>query len=121
MAGYVPGKDIYLAIDAASSEFYKDGRYHIENKALTAKQLIAMYAKWIKQFPIISIEDGSLIGGFGTSILEYISKKSINLNIKTLGIDDAFVTHGSRSELLDLIGLSVNKLYDKIKLIYEKK
>ncbi len=59
-AGYEPGKDVFLAIDAAASEFYRDGKYHLEldDNVLTARELIAIYEQWVKEYPIISIEDG---------------------------------------------------------------
>jgi enolase len=60
-AGYVPGKDIYLAIDAAASELIDDaGRYVLaqEGRALTAPELIELWSEWVDRFPIISIEDG---------------------------------------------------------------
>ncbi|MGB6977494.1 MAG: phosphopyruvate hydratase [Gammaproteobacteria bacterium] len=59
-AGYKPGKDIYLAVDAASTEFYKNGRYHLqsENKQLTSEEFVEYLTDWVKQYPIISIEDG---------------------------------------------------------------
>ncbi|MBU6389423.1 phosphopyruvate hydratase [Patescibacteria group bacterium] len=59
-AGYTAGKDIWLAIDAAASEFYEDGIYNLasEGKKLTSEELVDMYADWAKQYPIISLEDG---------------------------------------------------------------
>ena len=66
---------------------------------------------------IITIEEGTVLGGFGSSILEYASLKNITANIKVLGIPDKFIQHGPRSELLDDIGLSKNKLYNTIKEI----
>ncbi len=59
-AGYQAGKDIFIALDAASSEFCKDGKYELkaENKALTSAGLVDMYASWVEKYPIISIEDG---------------------------------------------------------------
>ena len=59
-AGYKAGKDIYIAIDAASSEFYKDGNYVLasEGKTLTASQFIDVLEDWVNKYPIISIEDG---------------------------------------------------------------
>jgi len=59
-AGYVPGKDIGIAIDAAASEFYKDGKYHLatEGKVLSSEEMVAFYADWVKKYPILSIEDG---------------------------------------------------------------
>ena len=58
-AGYIPGKDVNLAIDVAASEFYKDGKYNLvgENRSLTTDELIDFYIELINKYPIISIED----------------------------------------------------------------
>lgn len=56
-SGYTPGKDVSIAIDVAASEFYKDGKYHIDNKDLTTDELINFYEELINTYPIISIED----------------------------------------------------------------
>jgi enolase len=59
-AGYVAGKDIMIAMDAASSELYKDGMYHLgsEDKKLTSKEVVDLLSSWVDKYPIISIEDG---------------------------------------------------------------
>ena len=59
-AGYVPGKDIGLALDAAASEFYQNKRYVLasENKKLTSDEMIEYYEQLIDKYPILSIEDG---------------------------------------------------------------
>jgi enolase 1/2/3 len=59
-AGYEAGKDIMLAIDAASSEFYQDGMYVLasENRSLTSAEFVDFFATWTDKYPIISIEDG---------------------------------------------------------------
>lgn len=59
-AGYKAGSDIFIGIDAASSEFYKDGKYVLasENKSLTAEEFIDVLASWVDKYPILSIEDG---------------------------------------------------------------
>lgn len=59
-AGYVAGKDIMIAIDAASSEFYKNGQYVLasENRSLSSAEFVDLLADWVEQYPIISIEDG---------------------------------------------------------------
>lgn len=58
-AGYVPGKDVCYAIDVAASEFYRDGKYHLdgEGEVLTTDELIDYYKDLIATYPIISIED----------------------------------------------------------------
>jgi len=59
-AGYKAGEDIYLGLDAAASEFYKDGKYELssEGKTLNATQMTDFFADWVERYPIISIEDG---------------------------------------------------------------
>ncbi len=59
-AGYKAGEDIYLGLDAAASEFYKDGNYELaaEGKTLTAGEMTDYFADWVARYPIISIEDG---------------------------------------------------------------
>ncbi|MCA1222418.1 phosphopyruvate hydratase [Streptomyces sp. 8L] len=56
-AGYVPGRDIALAMDVAASEFYKDGSYAFEGKSLSAEELTAYYADLVEAYPLVSIED----------------------------------------------------------------
>lgn len=60
MAGYKAGEDIYLGMDAAASEFYKEGNYELssEGKTLSATQMTDLLAEWVEKYPIISIEDG---------------------------------------------------------------
>ena len=59
-AGYKAGEDIFIGIDAASSEFYKDGKYVLssENKALTSEEMVDYLAAWVEKYPLITIEDG---------------------------------------------------------------
>ena len=58
-AGYVPGKDVFLGIDVAASEFYKDGKYNLvgEGRSLTTDELIDFFEELVQKYPIISIED----------------------------------------------------------------
>jgi enolase len=56
-AGYIPGKDIALALDVASSEFFKDGAYQFEGKSLSATEMSAYYAELVADYPLVSIED----------------------------------------------------------------
>ncbi|QDG87625.1 phosphopyruvate hydratase [Pseudarthrobacter sp. NIBRBAC000502770] len=56
-AGYTPGKDIALALDVASSEFYKDGAYQFEGKSLSASDMSAYYGELVADYPLVSIED----------------------------------------------------------------
>ena len=59
-AGYTPGEQIAIGLDPASTEFFKDGKYHLkaEDKVLAPDEMVAYWAKWVEDYPIISIEDG---------------------------------------------------------------
>src|SRR5205807_8431528 len=59
-AGYRPGEEIYIALDPASSEFYKDGKYHLtgEKRELSSEEMVDYWASLVNKYPIISIEDG---------------------------------------------------------------
>lgn len=59
-AGYEPGREVLLALDCASSEFYRDGKYHLESEGLqlSSAQFVDYLATWADKYPIISIEDG---------------------------------------------------------------
>jgi enolase len=63
-AGYAPGKQVWLALDPAASEFFADGVYDLkgENRKLDAAGMVDLYADWVKKYPIISIEDGHAEG-----------------------------------------------------------
>jgi enolase len=90
-AGYKPGKDIYIGIDAASSEFYKDGQYVLasENKSLSSDEFTDVLASWVDKYPILSIEDGMDENDWdGWATLT----KRLGSKIQLVG-DDLFVTN----------------------------
>ncbi|MFO7951265.1 MAG: phosphopyruvate hydratase [Bacillota bacterium] len=91
-AGYRPGNDIFLALDAAASEFYKDGVYHLEGNNYSARELIEYYSKLLEHYPIISIEDGLDENDWDgwKKLTEKMSTK-----IMLVG-DDLFVTNSQR-------------------------
>ena len=90
-AGYVPGKDVLLALDCAASEFYKDGKYHLsgEGLQLTSAQFVDYLATLVDKFPIVSIEDGMSEADWdGWKLLtDRLGKK-----VQIVG-DDIFVTN----------------------------
>jgi len=59
-AGYQPGKDCFIALDPAASEFYQDGKYLLarEGKSLSTSEMVEYYVKWAASYPVISLEDG---------------------------------------------------------------
>ncbi|MFQ5512002.1 MAG: phosphopyruvate hydratase [Candidatus Krumholzibacteriia bacterium] len=93
-AGYKPGDQIAVALDAAASEFYKDGKYHLaaENKTLDSDELIEFYSRWVEQYPIVSLEDGlaedDWMGWKGLS-------QALGPKLQIVG-DDLFVTNKTR-------------------------
>jgi enolase len=91
LAGYAVGKDVYLGLDAAASEFYRDGRYHFEseNRSFSSREFAEYLDGWLKQYPIISIEDGLAEGDWdGWAIHSELSADKCQL----VG-DDLFVTN----------------------------
>lgn len=93
-AGYRPGKDIYLALDPAASEFYEDGLYHLkrEGRKLTSAEMVDFYADWAERYPILSIEDGLAEDDWeGWKLLQ----KRLGGRIQLVG-DDLLVTNIER-------------------------
>ncbi|GLQ07227.1 phosphopyruvate hydratase [Sneathiella chinensis] len=93
-AGYKPGEDIYLALDAASTEFYSDGKYNLkgEGKVLSAEEMVEYYAELVNDYPIISIEDGMSEDDWdGWKLLT----DRIGDKVQLVG-DDLFVTNPAR-------------------------
>lgn len=132
-AGYEPDKDVFIALDAASSSFFKGGKYGFDGKEITSQELIDIYAEMIKNYPIISIEDG-LDENDWAGWKDMTAR--IGENIQIVG-DDLFVTNvkklkegikkqvansilvkvnqiGSLSETLDTINLAKENKYTSI-------
>ena len=92
-AGYLPGPDVAIGLDCAASEFYRDGKYHLESDGLVldSAQFADYLATWIDKYPIISIEDGMSEHDWdGWKLLTSRLGKSVQL----VG-DDIFVTNAS--------------------------
>ncbi|NTV28725.1 MAG: phosphopyruvate hydratase [Candidatus Omnitrophica bacterium] len=132
-AGYKPGKDVFIAMDCASSEFYSDGKYEYDGKQLSSVELIAEYAKLVKKYPIVSIEDGldqndwagwkELTAKLGGDI-QLVGDDLFVTNVKDLqkGIDNKIANSilikvnqiGSLSETLNAIDLAKKNKYTSI-------
>jgi enolase len=96
-AGYKSGKDVYLALDVAASEFFEDGRYHFKKSSgsrLSAEQMVQLYERWTAQYPIVSIEDGMAEDDWQgwIALTEALGEK-----VQLVG-DDVFVTNAKRLE-----------------------
>ncbi len=113
-AGYVPGTDVAIGIDAAASEFYKDGKYHLkaDGLTLTSAQIIDMYASWVDKYPVISLEDGMSEHDWDgwKALTDRLGKK-----IQLVG-DDVFVTNtkilreGIKRGIANSILIKVNQI-----------
>jgi enolase len=111
-AGYKAGKDIYLGLDAASTEFYRENKYCLENKKLNGDEWIAYLEDLVKQYPLISIEDGMAetdhVGW--KQLTQRLGKK-----IQLVG-DDLFVTNpalfaqGIKAHLANAILIKFNQI-----------
>ena len=113
-AGYVPGADVAIGIDAAASEFYKDGHYHLkaDGLTLTSAQIIDMYASWVDKYPIVTLEDGM-------SEHDWDGWKALTARLgKTIQLvgDDVFVTNtrilreGIKQGVANSILIKVNQI-----------
>jgi enolase len=112
--GYKVGSEILLGLDAASSEFYRDGKYDLagEGKQYTSAQFVDLLAGWAKQYPIVSIEDGMAEGDWdGWKLLT----DSIGERVQVVG-DDLFVTNpaifreGIQKHIANSILIKVNQI-----------
>ena len=113
-AGYVPWQDVAICIDAAASEFYKDGLYHLkaDGLTLTSAQIIDMYASWADKYPVITLEDGMSEHDWDgwQALTERLGKQ-----IQLVG-DDVFVTNtkilreGIKRGIANSILIKVNQI-----------
>ncbi|MFA6357861.1 MAG: phosphopyruvate hydratase [Candidatus Omnitrophota bacterium] len=111
-AGYVPGRDISLALDCAASSFCKDGKYTFEGSEKTSADLIAIYENWLLKYPILSIEDG--LSEHDHAGWQEMTKK-IGDKVQLVG-DDLFVTNpeifkkGIAEKMANAILIKVNQI-----------
>jgi enolase len=94
IAGYKPGTDCHIAIDAAASSFYQDGKYVLERegKTLSGSEMVDFYADWASKYPIISIEDGLDEDDWDSWVL--LTQK-LGKKVQLIG-DDLYVTNVKR-------------------------
>ena len=113
-AGYVPGTDVAIGVDCASSEFYKDGVYHLESEGLklSSAQFVDYLANWADKYPLITIEDGMSEHDWeGWKLLT----QRLGKNVQIVG-DDVFVTNtkifreGIRQGLGNSILIKINQI-----------
>ncbi|MCC6347870.1 MAG: phosphopyruvate hydratase, partial [Nitrospirales bacterium] len=88
-SGYAPGKNVFLALDVASSEFFDKGKYTFEGRKISAADLVGYYGKLVEKYPILSIEDGTAENDWGGWKL--LTEK-LGSTVQLVG-DDLFVTN----------------------------
>jgi enolase len=93
-AGYIPGEDVMIALDVASTEFFKDGKYHLEGegRVLSTAEMIKYYEELCAKYPIVSIEDGLAEDDWDGWVA---LNKALGDKIQLVG-DDLFVTNPKR-------------------------
>jgi enolase len=94
-AGYKPGKDVFIALDAAASSFYKDGKYNYNGKDISSDELIEAYSKMVSKYPVVSIEDGLYEDDWSgwKTLTDKLAKRT-----QLVG-DDLFVTNVKRLKM----------------------
>jgi enolase len=111
-AGYKPGKDVFLALDVAASEFYKNGTYHFEGKNVSSNVLINFYRDMISKYPLLSIEDGLSENDWNG--WKNLTRK-IGGKVQLVG-DDIFVTNtkilekGIRQNIANSVLIKLNQI-----------
>ena len=96
-AGYTPGEQMFIALDPAVTELYKDGKYHLESegKSLSSEEMVAFWADWAANYPIVSIEDGCAEDDWdGWKLLT----DTLGSKTQLVG-DDLFVTNPKRLQM----------------------
>jgi enolase len=96
-AGYKAGEQMFIALDPAASEVYKDGKYHLEGdgKVLSSDEMVSYWVDWINNYPIVSLEDGLAEDDWDAwkSITDQVGKRC-----QLVG-DDLFVTNSKRLQM----------------------
>ena len=93
-AGFKPGEDVHIALDAASSEFFKDGKYHFEStgEIMSSSEMVSFWENWCNKYPIASIEDGLAEDDWEGWKL---ATEKLGNRVQLVG-DDLFVTNTKR-------------------------
>jgi enolase len=112
LAGYKPGREVYLALDCAASSFYKDEAYQFENTKKDPLDLIKIYESWLNKYPLLSVEDG--LSEHDWSGWQEMTK-SLGAKLQLVG-DDIFVTNpkifkkGIQENIGNAILIKVNQI-----------
>jgi enolase len=111
-AGYVPGKDVSLGIDVASTHFYRNRLYEIDSQALDSQGMIATISTWLQRFPIISVEDGLAEGDweYWPKLRETIAGRALTLGDDLLCTNPQLIQRAIETKACDALLLKVNQI-----------
>jgi enolase len=111
-AGFEPGRDVNLAIDVASTHFYRDGRYVINDHALEAAGMIERVKSWISNWPIVSVEDGLAEDDWEhwPALREALGGKCVTLGDDFLCTNPARISRAIHASACDALLLKVNQI-----------
>jgi enolase len=113
-AGYKAGEQIFIALDPATSEIYKDGKYHldIEGKILDGEEMVAFWQEWARQYPIISLEDGLAESDWAnwTKLVAAIGDKVQIVGDDLLVTNEQFVRRAIKEKAANALLFKVNQI-----------
>jgi enolase len=112
LAGFVPGKDIFLGVDVASTHFYKSDRYEIDSELLDSNGMIETIENWLGQFPIISVEDGLAEDDWENwpNLHAAIAGRALTLGDDLLCTNTARIQRAIETNACDVLLLKVNQI-----------
>jgi enolase len=111
-AGLEPGRDVALAVDVASSHFYRDGKYHLSGEALDASGMVDRLAAWVRDFPIVSVEDGLAEDDWEhwPALRERLAGKALVLGDDLLCTNPSRIRRAVETRSADALLLKVNQI-----------
>ena len=111
-AGYIAGKDVFLGIDVAASHFYEDGRYHKDGEILDSAGMIRTVARWLDEYPILSVEDGLAENDWENwpKLRQAIAGRALTLGDDLLCTNSARIKRAVESNACDALLLKVNQI-----------
>lgn len=111
-AGYRPGEDVALAVDVASSHFFKQGHYHLEESPIDSSEMVNRVSEWVNEFPIVSVEDGLAEEDwqYWPDLKQRIGQKALVLGDDLLCTNPARVQKAIDLNAADALLLKVNQI-----------
>ena len=108
----MPGEDIFLGVDVASTHFYKQQRYELDSDVLDSRGMIQTISDWLKRFPIISVEDGLAEDDWENwpKLREAIERRALTLGDDLLCTNPARIQRAIDSKSCDALLLKVNQI-----------